>query len=117
MGTVMVTLFSQPQIWKDRFGFDACPWKFAILVCGGGISCVPNFQSDSSINSIHLPSLHIQGKTDSYLEESKAIQDYWVEGERQTYMHAGGHEIDLQILVREPQLKTVLEEFILENFF
>ncbi|CAJ1945659.1 unnamed protein product [Cylindrotheca closterium] len=108
-GAAMITQFSYPSIWKERFGFRSCPWKSAILACGGAASNVANdYQA-----KIDIPSLHIMGSADPYLAESKLLLERWTDGSARTYTHQKGHEIDLMILSREEELAIVLDEFLI----
>mmetsp|Transcript_28844 Transcript_28844/g.69685 ORF Transcript_28844/g.69685 Transcript_28844/m.69685 type:complete len:205 (-) Transcript_28844:25-639(-) len=108
-GAAIITQFSYPVIWKERFGFPSCPWKSAILACGGAASNVVN---DHQVK-IDIPSLHIMGSADPYLAESKALLEWWTAGSARTYTHQKGHEIELLILSREEELGTILNEFLL----
>lgn len=108
-GAAIVTQFSYPIIWKERFGFKSCPWKSAILACGGAAR---NVTIDHPMK-IDIPSLHIMGSADPYMEESRDLLELWSSGSKRSYTHQKGHEIDLLILSREEELATILDEFLM----
>lgn len=106
-GVAVITSFSHPSIWQDRFGMDSCPWKFALLACGGGAS------ENSRPNSpICIPSLHMFGAVDPYKSASLELEKCWSNDEKLTYTHQKGHEIDLLILNREKELHRLLTDFL-----
>jgi len=109
-GVALITAFSSPSIWKDRFGFEKSPWKFAILACGGGSWLIPSNQ----VTDLDIPSLHIKGKKDSAFKDSTKLEKRWQADKRHTYTHKRGHEIDMLIVNREPKLGTVLKSFFTE---
>lgn len=106
-GAAIITQFSYPAIWKERFGFRSCPWKSAILACGAAGNVANNCHV-----KIEIPSLHIMGSMDPYLAESKSLMDRWNTSSARTYLHQKGHEIDLLILSREEELAAILNNFL-----
>ena len=108
-GVALVTAFTNPTIWRD-FGFVECPWKFVILACGGGSCLLPNNHNNSLL--FNIPSFHINGKWDPSRSDSDKLKEYWKEGKRSSYTHNSGHEIDLQIVTREPDLGNLLHAFM-----
>jgi hypothetical protein len=109
-GVAMITNFSHPSIWQDRFGMDSCPWKSAILACGGGASGSCCAAMDS--RPIRIPSLHIFGAVDPYQSDGHKLEQYWATEHKTTYTHQKGHEIDLLILNREKKLDRLLTDFL-----
>merc|ERR1712127_1130941 len=97
-----------PLVWRDRFGMKECPWKFAILACAGGEWFLPEQ------NLLDLPSFHIKGMADWGLSGSTQLEKRWIPEKRLSYVHKGGHEIPLQILRNEPDLRKQLHSFITE---
>jgi len=106
-GVTIITAFSNPMIWKKRFRLYQCPWKFAILACGGGSWLLPN--KDQTL--LDIPSLHIKGKRDFAYKDSTRIEERWRSDNRESYTHKRGHEIDLRLLEREPKLGIMLHDF------
>ena len=117
-GVAIITNFSLPTIWKDRFHLKACPWKFAILACGGGSSNVITTTPDDESNGIHntaniiaIPSFHIFGSKDPIKDDSHKLEQYWDSNSKTVYTHEKGHEIDMLLLHREKQVALLLTEF------
>ncbi|KAL7537053.1 hypothetical protein ACHAXR_007558 [Thalassiosira sp. AJA248-18] len=100
-GTAVITTFSHPNIWKDKFQMKECPWKFAILACGGASFQISIPRDDPAIS---FSSFHIFGARDPHLNDSKSIAEYWDSSKKETYTHGRGHEIDLQMGHREGAL-------------
>lgn len=111
-GAAIITHFSYPVIWKERFGCRSCPWKSVILACGGAVN---NVTIDHHLK-IDIPSLHIMGSIDPYLAESKVLLHRWTSRSARSYAHKKGHEIDLLILSREQELAIMLDDFLINTF-
>ena len=111
-GTSIITNVSHYTIWKDRFQMKECPWKFAILACGGANHHI----TIPRAMIITIPSFHILGKKDTYLSNSKQIAEYWNRSTKVTRTKAGGHEIDMGFSSRETELMTALNDFIEKQF-
>jgi pimeloyl-ACP methyl ester carboxylesterase len=109
-GVAMITNFSHPSIWRDRFQFERCPWNFAILACGGASTCMSLDKDDS--RTIEIPSFQIFGARDPIKPDSHVLERYWDASRKITYTHRKGHEIDLQILRVEKSLKSLLDNFL-----
>ena len=112
-GTAIITNFSHPSIWKDRFQMKQCPWKFAILACGGASFQVNIAKGDAPC--INMPSFHIFGRRDMHFNDSNAIAEYWDPSQKMTHTHARGHEIDLLMWTRETELINKLNHFLDEQ--
>ena len=110
-GVALLTEFSHLSIWKDRFGFRKCPWKFAILACGGASDALTLSVSNHK-GAIDLPSLHIFGKYDMLRPDSQHLAQLWKQTSQQTYTHQSGHEIDMKMVQREPKLGQVVKDFL-----
>mmetsp|Transcript_40031 Transcript_40031/g.84067 ORF Transcript_40031/g.84067 Transcript_40031/m.84067 type:complete len:250 (+) Transcript_40031:25-774(+) len=110
-GAAIITNFSHTKIWKERFHMTACPWKFAILGCGGA----SNYITISKETSIDIPSFHIFGAKDGLLPDSKRIAEYWNLSQRLTHTHGRGHEIDSQMGAREIEMINKLGQFFGEH--
>ncbi|KAL7526956.1 hypothetical protein ACHAWF_001983 [Thalassiosira exigua] len=108
-GASIATNFSHPGVWRDRFGLERCPWKFAVLACAGGSSRIDLKEEGSPID---LPSFHIYGEKDPYLSDSRRVAGYWDETNRVEHTHARGHEIDVRMRVREKELMAKLNQFV-----
>jgi len=107
-GVAIVTNFSHPSIWKDRFQMEKCPWNFAILACG-------SYGSLMTIGTeipISLPSFHILGREDIFYDQSKALLTYWDSFHKVISTHARGHEIDMFIWTREKHMMILLDNFL-----
>ena len=111
-GTAMITEFSHPNIWKDKFKMNSCPWKFAILCCGGASHQI----TLSKGMIINVPSFHIFGKKDRIMMDSKTIAEFWDQSQKVTHTHGRGHEIDAQMYNREKEMIVKLNEFLDEHF-
>ena len=111
-GTAMITTFSHPAVWKERFGMERPPWQFALLACGGA-SFQVSLEKDAP--PIEIPSFHIWGNKDPHFPDSKAISEYWDASQRVICSHDRGHEIDMQMHRRELQMITNLEKFLDEQ--
>jgi len=107
-GTAIITDFSHPNIWKDKFKMKSCPWKFAILACGGASHQVTLKRG----MTVKIPSFHIWGKKDRILNDSKTIAEYWDPPMRITHSHGRGHEIDVQMCHREGEMMEKLSKFL-----
>ena len=107
-GASIITNFSAYSIWKDRFKMKTCPWKFAMLACGGANHHI----TIPRTMTISIPSFHIFGKKDAYLNNSKQIADYWNQSTRVIETKGGGHEIDMGFGSRETELMSRLNDFI-----
>lgn len=112
-GTAIITEFSHPRVWRDKFKMNSPPWKFAILACGGASSQI-NIPKDSN-STIDIPSFHIFGKTDPHFDDSNKIAEYWDAKQRLTHTHSGGHYIDLQMSIRETEIIAGLNKFLEDN--
>lgn len=111
-GTAALTNFSHPKVWKERFGMKRCPWKFAILACGGASQYV-TLQRATDI--VDLPSFHIFGKRDRIMADSLKIAEYWSRSRRTSCTHKRGHAIDMQMCNRETELMAKLDDFLDEQ--
>ncbi|KAL7542765.1 hypothetical protein ACHAXR_013097 [Thalassiosira sp. AJA248-18] len=107
-GAGMVTNFSHPTIWKDRFHMEQCPWKFAILACGTFDYLVTTGKD----TPVALPSFHIHGENDIFVNQSKTIATFWDTSQKETSSHGGGHEIGSQIWTRETEMMELLKNFL-----
>jgi hypothetical protein len=112
-GASIITDFSHTGVWKTRFGMKACPWKFAILACGAGGYRINTPRAGST--AIDIPSFHIFGKKDNLLNGSRAVAEYWAPSRRVTHTHDRGHEIDMQMHVREKEMMKKLNTFLDEQ--
>ena len=110
-GSAMITNFSHPKIWKERFHMKCCPWNFAILACGGA----SQYLTITKGMNIEMPSFHIFGKKDYLLADSKKIADYWDPAQKATHTHGGGHEISVQMSVTEKEMIAKLNIFLDER--
>eukprot|EP00980_Cylindrotheca_fusiformis_P020321 scaffold7344_cov145-Cylindrotheca_fusiformis.AAC.19 len=109
-GVAVITSFSHPRIWKDRYGMESCPWKCAVLACGGASE---HCQQLSGSLLPDIPSFHIFGKMDPYLPQSRELEQRWSDDvHKVTCTHQKGHEIDLFILNREKELGHLLADFL-----
>jgi len=117
MGVTLVTKFTDPSVWRDRFGLIDCPWKFAILACGGGSRLMGSFGDNgkSSTRPLDVSSFHIKGMKDHHLPDSSRLEKYWNEDKRKTYTHVGGHELTMRIYDNDPDLKLLLFKFLDEQ--
>lgn len=117
MGVTIVTKFTDPSIWHERFGLKRCPWNFAILACGGGSRMLKSFDNDriSNTTPLEVPSFHIKGTRDFHLQDSSQLEKYWKENKRKSYTHNGGHEVVMRIYNNEPDLKLLLFSFLNEQ--
>jgi len=115
LSCTLVTIFSDPAIWRDQFDFSDRPWKFAILACAGGLQWLETSRRRLSAKGIDIPTLHLKGATDQILDQSTKLEKYWTDATRKSYTHKGGHTIDMTILRREPELKRLLLGFLDEN--
>merc|ERR1712087_520530 len=106
----MVTSFSHPSIWKERFQFDECPWRFCILACGGASNWTSSLQEEGF--PLCLPSFHIFGNLDPIKFDSWKLEKLWDPAQKKSYTHKKGHEIDMQMINREPELAHQVKEFI-----
>ena len=111
-GAAIITNFSHPNVWKEKFKLAMCPWKFVVLACGAG-GQRNTVSRDSAL--VDLPSFHIFGKNDRMLMDSKLIAEYWEPTCRTTHTHGRGHEIDMQIHTREKELMKKLNNFFDEH--
>jgi predicted esterase len=114
-GTAIITNFSHPSIWKDKYKMELCPWKFAILACGGASHQINIIKSSPSTNAIiiyNIPSFHIFGRRDPILNDSISISNYWDPNQKEIYYHSRGHEIDMQISYRETELMSKFNIFL-----
>ena len=108
----IITNFSHPKIWRDRFKMKQCPWKFVILACGTG----KHHMTIPMSTTIEMPSLHIFGKKDDkHLSNSKMLAGYWDHSQKMTHTHGRGHEIDMQISKRETEMMLKLNKFLDER--
>jgi len=110
-GAAIITNFSHPKIWKDRFHMKCCPWKFAILACGGA----SQYLTITKGATIDVPSFHIFGKKDRLLVDGKKMADYWDPSKKVTHTHGRGHEIDMQMNKREKEMMVKLKKFLDEH--
>mmetsp|Transcript_26606 Transcript_26606/g.56220 ORF Transcript_26606/g.56220 Transcript_26606/m.56220 type:complete len:245 (+) Transcript_26606:308-1042(+) len=110
-GAAIITNFSHPKIWKERFRMTQCPWKFAILACSGDKHNM-TIGRDTTIN---MPSFHIFGKKDRLLVKSKEVAQYWDSSGKVTHTHEGGHGIDVQMHTREKEMMKKLNDFVGER--
>ena len=110
-GAAIITNFSHPKIWKDRFHMKCCPWNFAILACGGA----SQYLTITEGTTIDLPSFHIYGGRDWLLVDSKKIANYWDPSQKVTHTHGRGHEIDIQMNKREKEMMVKLNDFLDEH--
>lgn len=108
-GVAVVTQFSHPSVWRDRFGFTKCPWKFVIMACGGASSSMTYMQTSEPIA---IPSLHVFGEYDGLISDSKRLARYWKKSLQRTYTHQSGHEIDMKLVQREPKLGILVTDFL-----
>ena len=106
LGAAVITEFSHVKTWRDELKLRSCPWKFAILACGGA----SRFVSLDKAVPIEIPSFHIFGARDRLLEDSRKIADHWVG--RITATHSSGHEIDMMMHRREIEMMKKLEDFL-----
>ena len=104
----VVTNFSHSSIWKDRFNMDQIPWKYAILACG---TCDHMMTVGNDI-AIDLPSFHILGLSDEYLDETKTLVSCWDRALSKIGSHVGGHSIDAKMWARELGLMNELTGFL-----
>lgn len=109
LGVSIITALSHPSIWRDRLKLKCCPWKFAILACGGGSKMLGNLSSDITID---LPSFHIFGAKDNLLKDSQALAMYWISSKKGNYTHERGHAIDMDLCRREKDLACLLNDFL-----
>jgi len=107
-GAAIVTNFSHPSIWKDRFKMEKCPWNFAILACGS----YGSLMTIGTETPISLPSFHILGRDDIFYDQSKDLFTYWDSFHKVTSTHARGHEIDMFIWTREKLIMMMLDNFL-----
>ena len=107
-GAAIITNFSHPTIWRDKFKMSVCPWKFAILGCAGASHRL----SISKGVTINMPSFHILGLKDRHLNDSRTISQFWDKSQKATFTHDRGHEIDMQMWKREKELMERLNEFL-----
>lgn len=112
-GAAIVTNFSHPQIWRDRFHMTDCPWKFAILACGGAINHITISKYNGG--TIDIPSFHIHGKKDHLLSESREMTAYYNNSRMVVHSHERGHEIDMRMFAREKDLMAKLDSFLDAN--
>jgi len=70
-------------------------------------------QNDAS--KIDLPSFHIFGEKDPILADGQALEPYWNTEKRMKYTHTRGHEIDMNMTRREPELGKLLKDFLDEQ--
>mmetsp|Transcript_12402 Transcript_12402/g.26906 ORF Transcript_12402/g.26906 Transcript_12402/m.26906 type:complete len:192 (-) Transcript_12402:341-916(-) len=110
-GTAIITNFSHPKIWRDKFHMESCPWKFAILACGGASHHI----STPKNKTVNMPSFHIFGKKDEHLIDSKKIANYWDPSKIVTHTHDGGHVIDARMYSREKEMMKKLINFLDDN--
>lgn len=120
-GASMITNFSHPSTasWKKtRFETTRAqrpPWKFAILACGAGGHRITASRAGSTTAIIDIPSFHIFGKKDTLLNDSRVVAEYWSPSRRITHAHGRGHEIDMQMHVREVEMMRKLHAFLDEH--
>ena len=107
-GALLVTNFSDPTIWKDRFQMEKCPWNFAILACGAG----GNMMTIGNDTFAKLPSFHLLGEKDPLINQSEAISKCWDPFQKVTHTHDSGHEVDLLMWTRETELMASLYGFL-----
>lgn len=100
-GARIVTTLSQSYA---KFGLKRCPWNFAILACG-----YSNFALAES-PPLEFPAFFIHGAKDSVVGQVNILEKCWVDPI--SYTHQGGHEITANIVHREPELGSRLEEFL-----
>ena len=110
-GASIITNFSHPEIWKDKFKLKRCPWKFAILACGGSSHNITIPRG----TIIDMPSFAIFGKKDRHLNDGKIISQYWEPSKRVSHTHGRGHEIDMQMFAREKEMMAKLNHFLDEH--
>jgi len=108
-GVALTTTVCAPEVWRDKFGLENCPFRFAILACGGagGLVSVP-----MEGEGIGIPSLHIKGGADWCLADSTKLENHWNEAQRKSFTHPGGHEITLGLLTKQPELALLLDRFL-----
>jgi len=107
-GAAIVTNFSHPTIWKDRFQMEKCPWKFAIIACG---TCdyLMTIEKD---RPVVLPSFHILGEKDLFFYQSEALSKYWDPFQKVTHTHNRGHDVDSLMWTRETEMMALLDNFL-----
>mmetsp|Transcript_47204 Transcript_47204/g.100413 ORF Transcript_47204/g.100413 Transcript_47204/m.100413 type:complete len:242 (-) Transcript_47204:82-807(-) len=110
-GAAIVTNFSSPEIWKERFHMSCCPWKFAILACSGA----SQYLTIKKGTAVDVPSFHIFGKKDKLLIDGKKIAEYWASSCKVAHTHGRGHEIDARMFAREEEMMVKLNDFLDEN--
>ena len=111
-GASMITNLSHPSAWGEKFRMRARPWKFAILACGAGSHLVAAPRAGSAIDA---PSFHVFGEKDRLLNDSRIVAEYWAPSRRVTCAHGRGHEIDMQMHVREKEVMRKLNAFLEEH--
>jgi predicted esterase len=107
-GAAIVTNFSHPKIWRDKFKMSSCPWKVAILACGASSYRITLPKG----LTIDVPSFHMFGKKDKFLTDSKTVAEYWNHTLKVTHTHSRGHEIDTMMFNREKEMMAKLEKFL-----
>ncbi|KAL7534502.1 hypothetical protein ACHAWF_004850 [Thalassiosira exigua] len=108
-GAGILTNFSHPKVWKERFKMKQCPWRFVILACGASDHRMTIGLGDY----IKMPSFHIHGKKDRRMSGGKAIMSgYWDPSQRVAQFHAKGHEIDAHMWTRVHKMNTQLNMFV-----
>ena len=95
---------------------EKCPWSFCIFACGGASTCIPTLETELPYKG--LPSFHIFGIDDPIqLDGRSMMNEYWDSSLVTEYTHEKGHEIDMQLVRREPDLKVLLEDFLNKHYY
>ncbi|KAL9188495.1 LOW QUALITY PROTEIN: hypothetical protein ACHAXT_006873 [Thalassiosira profunda] len=101
-----VYAFSQASVVvTNLLAENDSPFKFALLACGG---CSQLLVSNDG--PISIPSFHIFGAEDPWLDQSLAIANNWKNAVTAT--HSGGHSIDVAFKKRETGVMGKLNEFL-----
>jgi hypothetical protein len=118
-GAAMITNFSYPAMWRNRFGMTTRPWKFAILACGTGGHNITTSSSSSPLGGcataatkIDMPSFHIFGRKDRHMNDGMTMSDRWTDVGRVAHVHCSGHEIDVRMHAREKEMMRKLRIFL-----
>lgn len=108
-GTALITNMSSPAVWRDRFKMERCPWRFAILACGGASGCI---RLPRGTPVIDIPSFIILGKKDMHYSDGKVIAQFWDQSRQVMHTHDRGHEIDMRMYTREGEMIAKLNDFL-----